>query len=99
MEGRKRQSYKVEAARLVVEEKRSRSAVARELGVRPEMLRVWQRQIEGRAGLTPRDVFPGNGNLPNLEAEIRQLRRENEVLRQEKEILKKAAAFFAKEMR
>ena len=103
MEARKRQSYtaefKVEAVRLVVEEKRSRSAVARELGVRPEMLRVWQRQIEGRGGLTPRDVFPGNGNRPSLEEEIRQLRHENEVLRQEKEILKKAAAFFAKELR
>ena len=103
MEGRKRQSYtaefKVEAVRLVTEEKRSRSEVARELGVRPEMLRAWQRQIEGKAGLSPKDVFPGNGNLPSLEEEIRRLRRENEVLRQEKEILKKAAAFFAKELR
>ena len=30
-------------------------------------------------------------------AELRRLRRENEILKQEREILKKAAAFFAKE--
>ena len=30
-------------------------------------------------------------------AELRRLRRENEILRQEREILKKATAFFAKE--
>ncbi len=30
-------------------------------------------------------------------AELKRLRRENEVLRQEREILKRATAFFAKE--
>lgn len=103
MAERKRQSYtaefKVEAVRLVTEEKRSPSEVARELGIRRQMLSAWQRQIEGKAGLSPKDVFPGNGNLPGLEEENRRLRRENEVLRQEKEILKKAAAFFARELR
>lgn len=41
MEGRKRQSYtagfKLEVVRLVTEEKRPRSQVARELAVRPEL--------------------------------------------------------------
>jgi transposase len=33
----------------------------------------------------------------DLTAELRRLRRENEILRQEREILKRAVAFFAKE--
>jgi transposase len=33
----------------------------------------------------------------DLVAELKRLRRENEVLRQEREILKRATAFFAKE--
>ena len=32
-----------------------------------------------------------------MAAELKWLRRENEVLRQEREILKRATAFFAKE--
>ena len=33
----------------------------------------------------------------DIAAELKRLRRENEVLRQEREILKRATAFFAKE--
>ncbi len=33
----------------------------------------------------------------DMAAELKRLRRENEVLRQEREILKRATAFFAKE--
>lgn len=33
----------------------------------------------------------------DVAAELKRLRRENEILRQEREILKRAAAFFAKE--
>ena len=32
-----------------------------------------------------------------MAAELKRLRRENEILRQEREILKRAATFFAKE--
>jgi transposase len=39
-------------------------------------------------------VTPGT---VQLQAELKQLRRENERLRLEREILKKAAIFFAKE--
>jgi transposase len=91
--------FKVEAVRLVTEGGRSVGQVARELGVRPDMLRAWRRQSEGRAGLEAQDVFPGNGNLPSQEGELRRLRRELEVARQEVAFLKKAAAYFAKESR
>ena len=93
------QEFKFEAVRLVAEDGRSVADVARELGVRADMLRAWRRQIEGGEGLAPKDVFPGNGNVTSQEAETARLRRENARLTQENEFLKKAAAYFAKESR
>ena len=37
---------------------------ARELDVRDDLLRNWQRQAAERAGAPPADVFPGNVRLP-----------------------------------
>lgn len=91
--------FKLEAVRLVTKGRRPPAQVARELGIRPDMLRSWRRQAEGRAGLAPTDVFPGNGQLPSAEAEIRRLRRELEGAHQEVAFLKKAATYFAKESR
>ncbi len=87
--------YKLEAVRLITEGRRTPGEVARELGIRPDMLRRWKREAE----TLPAAVFPGHGNAVGAEEELRRLRRENEVLRQEREILKKATAFFAKELR
>ena len=91
--------FKLEAVRLVKESGRPQAQVARELGIRPDMLRAWKRQAEGRAGLTGQTVFPGNGTQLSQDAEVQRLRRENERLRQERDFLKKAAAYFAKESR
>jgi transposase len=89
--------FKIEAVRLVTQGGRPVAQAARELGIRPDMLRNWKRQAEGRAGLAPGDVFPGTGHLPSHEEELHRLRRENERLRQERDFLKKTAACFAKE--
>jgi transposase len=91
--------FKIEAVRLVTEGGRSVAQVARELGIRPDMLRNWKRQAQGRAGLASSDVFPGTGQWPSQEQELHRLRRENERLRQERDLLKKAAAYFAKDVR
>lgn len=91
--------FKLEAVRLARESGKSQAQVARELGIRPDMLRAWKRQAEGRAGLTGKEVFPGNGKQPSQDEELQRLRRENERLRQERDFLKKAAAYFAKESR
>jgi len=40
---------------------------------------------------------PPEERQEDMAAELKRLRRENEILRQEREILKKATAFFAKE--
>jgi transposase len=102
--GRRRFSaeFKVEAVRLMRERRAagvSLAQIGRELDVRADLLRAWERRIEERAGAAVRDVFPGKGKLASAEEEVRRLQRENAVLRQEREFLKKAAAFFAKESR
>jgi len=94
--------FKMEAVRLLRERQKlgvSVAQIGRELDVGPDVLRRWARQVEDRAVRAPRDVFPGNGQLPQAEEELRRLRRENAVLRQERDFLKHAAAFFAKESR
>jgi transposase len=102
MAGKRRQftaEFKVEAVRMANDSGKPISQVARELGIRAEMLRTWKRQAESRAGLTPGDVFPGNGKLASPEEEIRRLRWELEQSKQENAFLKKAAAYFARESR
>ena len=91
--------FKLEAVRLVQEGGKSQAQVARDLGIRPDMLRTWRRQAEGRAGVATVAVFPGNGHQASQDEELQRLRRENERLRQERDFLKKAAAYFAKESR
>jgi len=92
--GKKRKQYtkeyKVEAVRLIVEEGRSLSEVARELGTAQSLLHRWKKKSEeGEI-----DPFPGKGRL---DEELRQLRRENKRLRMERDILKKAVAIFSEE--
>jgi transposase len=79
--------YKLEAVRLVREGGRPVREVARDLGVRPDLLRTLKRRCDAELGPRP---------AASLEEENRRLQRETAVLRQERDFLKKAAAFFAK---
>ncbi len=102
MAGKRRQftlEFKLEAVQLASTSKEPLAQVARELGIRPEMLRTWRRQAESRAGLAPGDVFPGNGKLTSQEEQIRRLRYELEQVKQERDFLKKATVYFARESR
>lgn len=85
--------FKLEAVRLVTEHGRPVSAVARELDLRPEQLRGWKQQLQAN-GQVPRAM-----TALSVDEENRHLRREVEVLRQERDFAKKAAAFFAKDLR
>ena len=102
-EGRTRrqftQEFKLEAVRLAAVGTRRVSEVARELGIRAEMLRQWKRQAESRTGRAGPEIFPGHGKLPSQDEEIRRLRRENARLQEERDILGKAMAFFARSPR
>jgi transposase len=84
--------FREEAVRLVQTRGRSRREVAADLGIGLSTLRNWidrrrERQMEQ----------PPEGRQEDMAAELKRLRRENEVLRQERDILKRATAFFAKE--
>lgn len=88
--------FKLEAVRMLTSGERKAEELARDLGVRVDLLRGWKKQAEGRAGLKADDVFPGNGKLTSKDEEIRALRRELEEVKQERDFLKKAATYFAK---
>lgn len=86
--------FKLEAVRRVAERRAARvpmTQIARELDVRDDLLRKWQRQVGERAGAPPADVFPGSGRIPAEEDEVRRLRRELARAQQEIAFLKSAA--------
>ena len=85
--------FKAEAVRLVTEQGKSLAEVARDLDLGESMLRAWKQAL-AKGGV---HAFPGNGNPPALEEELRRLRAEVKRLTMEREILKKATAFFARE--
>ena len=89
--------YKLEAIRLVKKGK-SVAKVAAALGIRPDMLRTWKRQVEGNDS-GPKEVFRGHGRVTSQEQELRRLRGELAQVTEERDFLKKAAAYFAKEQR
>ena len=91
--------FKLEAVRLAAADDKPLTQVARELGIRPNLLRNWRRQVADREGQPTTDVFPGHGRLPGQEEELRRSRREVETLRQERDFLKKTARSFARESR
>jgi len=62
--------------------------VADQLGVHPEALRTWVRQAEIDGGLRPGTTTDDATRIAQLEREVRELRRANEIL-------KTSAAFFA----
>ena len=85
--------FKVEAVRRIAAEGKSLAEVARELGLGESLLRSWKAALASEG----EQAFPGKGQLPAVEEELRRLRAENQRLRMEREILKKATAFFARE--
>lgn len=80
------EQFKREAVRFLEETGRPLAEVARELKVSPQALWRWRKQY----GTGTSEVLS-----PSDAAELRRLRRENEILRQERDFLKKATAYFA----
>ncbi len=78
--------FKVEAVRMVTEGGQSLAQVARDLDIRPEMLRRWRRRLEE----DPKGAFPGVGQRKATDEQVWQLRRKLERVTAERDILKKA---------
>ncbi len=87
--------FKLEAVRLAEAQGVPVAAVARQLGINPNLLYRWRQEFAERG----QEAFPGQGQLIGSEKEVQQLRRELARVREERDILKKAVAFFAKESR
>jgi transposase-like protein len=88
--------YKEAAVALSKREDKTVEQVARELGIRGDMLRHW-RQEAGEAEQRGLPAFPGQGN-PRDE-ELARLRKRVADLEEANEILKKAAVVFGRSPR
>ena len=64
------------------------SSVAAKMGCSPETLRSWVRIVERDAGKRPGLTTTERDRLKDLEREVKELKRANEILR-------KASAYFA----
>ncbi len=100
MKKRKRftREFKLEAVRLLEANKKPAADLARELGIRRNLLYKWKETIDQKG----QDAFPGTGKSSGVEtqtAENVRLKRELAQAKEDVEILKKAAAFFAKELK
>jgi len=84
--------FKINAVSLVTEKGKKASEVARDLGIHPNMLNRWRRELANE----PEQAFPGKGHLKDKDEEIRQLRKELIDTREERDILKKVVAIFSK---
>jgi transposase len=84
--------FEDEAVRLVRTSGRTQREIVEDLGVGLSTLVRWLGRSRDRAA-----EAPGGSTAPDVAAELKRLRRENEILRQERDILKRATAFFARE--
>src|SRR5215213_7643000 len=84
--------FEEEAVRLVQTSGRTQREIAGDLGIGLSTLVRWIGRSRDRQA-----VDPVAAAATDVTAELKRLRRENEILRQERDILKKATAFFARE--
>ena len=88
--------FKLEAVRLLEHSDKSPNEIAIELGVRRNQLYKWQAQLKQQGD----SAFRGSGRKPpGRSDEVARLRKELADVKLERDILKKAATYFAKELK
>lgn len=88
--------FKLEAVRLLELGQKPATQLALELGIRRNVLYKWQRDLHGKGEA----AFPGQGGKPlDQRGEVARLKAELKKVTEERDILKKAAAYFAKELK
>ena len=90
--------FREEAVRYWLSRGQTLAAVSTDLGLSPECLRSWRKQME--AVMTPTSAI--NGDAPTstglaVAHEIGQLRRELEAMTRQRDILKKAISIFSED--
>ena len=80
--------YKIEAVRLASRGDKPVAVVADELGIRPDALYRWKRELQ----VEPAEAFRGNGVLRSIDEENARLRRELKRVTDERDFLKQTAA-------
>jgi transposase len=83
--------FKQNAVKLVLSGKKSCAHIARDLGIRADLLFRWQRELAPQSTIEAEAM-----NLSAAERRVRELERELAIVKEEREILKKATALFAK---
>jgi len=86
------QEFKLEAIGLIDSRNGNASEVARNLGIKPNLLNRWLREYQA----DQQHSFPGLGKLKEPDEELRQLRKQLADAEEERDILKKALAIFSK---
>lgn len=84
------EEFKRDALAMVAEGKRSIAEIERDLGITAGLIYKWQQRYRVKE-----DRLQPSAQSAE-QAEIRRLRRENEILRQERDILKKAIQVFSR---
>ena len=94
--GRYPKEFKLEAVRLLNAGEKPAAEIARELGIKRNFLYRWRDQLNAKG----EKAFQGSGR-PKLEdmSELSRLRQELKAVKEERDILKKAAAYFAKDLK
>jgi transposase-like protein len=84
--------FKLDAVKLVNSGRRPLTEVARDLGVRSDLLRKWKGQFDKQAA---RAAFPVNPDKTPEQVELDALKKTLARVEEEREILKKALAVFS----
>lgn len=88
--------FKLEALRQLETSSKPATALARELGIRPNLLYKWREQLLREAN----KASPPRGRPRKEEqSDLTTLKQENKRLKEEIDILKRAAAYFARELK
>jgi len=94
--GRYPREFKVEAVRLLNEGKEPAATLAMQLGVKRTLLYRWRDEMTEKGT----NAFRGSGRPTNEDlSEITKLRQKLKDVTEERDILKKAAAYFAKDLK
>ena len=89
--------FKLEAIRLLNQKDKPITDIAKELGVKRTLLYRWREELKNK---NPEEVFNGQTGPKSAQRdELTRLRRENAGLKEDIVILKKAAAYFAKDLK